>query len=251
METILTILDKFLLYLLSKTRKDAFEDGVEVLFFLLYFPGVVLFAFGLVCFVIFESFFVRNFNTGNNLKSFFLSAFVLGSIILLLSLFVKIRLKKVIEEYSETHISNVKEKKIYGVGLETELVIYPKYEMPYKEIKISTKEPFPYLKMKDFENQKITIEVLKGNESNFTSGGKTHILLKNEEEIAKLEVPEKALNYKIEEVWLIQEIVKRTCGSARDTSENVYTKILLSASVDKDRAKRFKDKEELDALLKF
>lgn len=251
METILTILDKFLLYLLSKTRKDAFEDGVEVLFFLLYFPGVVLFAFGLVCFVIFESFFVRNFNTGNNLKNFFLSAFVLGSIILLLSLFVKIRLKKVIEEYSETHISNVKEKKIYGIDSETNLILYPEYREANENTQISTKEAFSHSEMKKFENIKVTIKILKGDESSHTSGGKTQILLKNKEEIAKLEVPEKTLVYKIEEVWLIQEIVKRTCGSARDTSKNIYTKILLSASVDKDKAKRFKDKEELDSLLKF
>lgn len=247
----MTILDKFLLYLLSKTRKDAFEDGVEVLFFLLYFPGVVLFAFGLVCFVAFESFFVRNFNAEDSFKGYFLSAFILGTILLILSAFIRIRLEKVIEEHVESHVSNFKAKEFYGVGLDTNLIIYPKYGIADKDISISTQKPFSYQEMKKLEHRKVTIKILKGNEHALTSGGKTQILLKNEEEITKLEVPEIALVYKIEEVWHIQETVKRTCGPARDTSENIYTKIFLVASVDENKIKNLKDRDELDALLRF
>ena len=243
----MTILDNILLHLLAKIRKEAFEDRIGVLFFLLYFSGAVLFAFGLVCFLVFKLFFAKGFNNG--LRSLFLAAFILGSIMLLLSVLVKFRLKKAIVEHAESHVSKFKEKMIYGEGLETDLVIYPKYELPDKKIQLSTKKSFSHLKMTDFKNKKITIELLKGNEYKFTFGGKIQFLLKNEEEIAKLEVSEKALNYKIEEVWLVQEIVKRTCGPARDTSKNIYTKVLLSASVDKERAKRFKDREELEALV--
>ena len=248
---VLSILDNFLLYLLPKTRKESFDDGITTLFLFLYLPGVISFAFGLVCFVAFESFFVRNFNADDNFKGYFLSAFVLGSILLLLSIFVRIRLENVIEEHAESHVSNFKEKKIYGIDSETNLILCPEYREANENTQISTKEAFSHSEMKKFENIKVTIKILKGDESSHTSGGKTQILLKNKEEIAKFEVPEKTLVYKIEEVWLIQEIVKRTCGSARDTSKNIYTKILLSASVDKDKAKRFKDKEELDSLLKF
>lgn len=247
----MTILDKFLLYLLSKTRKDAFEDGVEVLFFLLYFPGVVLFAFGLVCFVAFESFFVRNFNAEDSFKGYFLSAFILGTILLILSAFIRIRLEKVIEEHVESHVSNFKAKEFYEVGLDTNLIIYPKYGIADKDISISTQKPFSYQEMKKLEHRKVTIKILKGKEHALTSGGKTQILLKNKEEITKLEVPERALVYKIEEVWYIQETVKRTCGPARDTSENIYTKIFLVASVDENKVKNLKDRDELDALLRL
>lgn len=254
---ILTKLDNFLLYLLSKTRKESFDDGINSLFFFLYLPGVILFAFGLlfvfylVCFVAFESFFVRNFNAEDSFKGYFLSAFILGSILLLLSAFVRIRLEKVIEEHAESHVSNFKAKEFYGVGLDTNLIIYPKYGIADKDIQISTQKPFSYQEMKKLENRKVTIKILKGNEYSFVSGGKTQILLKNEEEIAKLEVPERALVYKIEEVWRIQENVKKTCGPARDTSENIYTKIFLVASVDENKVKNLKDRSELDALLRF
>lgn len=114
---------------------------------------------------------------------------------------------------------------------------------------VSAKEPFSNEKLNSFKDRKIFIDASKEGETKVVYGGKAEVVLTNEDEITSLNVPKKALVYKIERVLLTKEITQRVCGFIKEETTTLHTKIFLSASVDESMMKKLKNQKELDNLL--
>jgi hypothetical protein len=114
---------------------------------------------------------------------------------------------------------------------------------------VSAKEPFSVNVLDSFKDRKIFIEASKEGEKKVVHGGKAEIVLTNKDEIAKLNIPKKALSYKIEKMLLTKKVTQRVCDFIEEETTTLHTKISLSASPDEDMLKKLKNQKELDALL--
>lgn len=124
-ETILKILDNILLHLLEKARKNSsedeiksFEDGINSLYFILFFPAIALFILGLILFFVFTP----NLNTVSDIEKtmgkFFVGAIFFAGFLILLDILVKSRLMSIIKKHAYIESTKVKEKEIYNPNSE-------------------------------------------------------------------------------------------------------------------------------------
>lgn len=247
--------DNILLYLLEKARKNpfeneiqSFEDGIDSLYFILFFPTIPLFIFCLVLLLGFTPNLDNILNVEKTMGRFFIGAILLAGFLILLNFLIKSRLRSIIKKHAYIESTKVEEKEVYNLDSEVELSIYTKTLREEKTI-ASAKELLSNEKLNSFKNGKVFIEASKEGETKTVYGGKAEIILTNEDEITSLNVPKGALAYKIEKVLLTKEITQRVCGFIKEETEILKTKIFLSASPDEDMLKKIKNQKELDALL--
>lgn len=247
--------DNILLYLLEKARKNpfedeiqSFEDGIDSLYFILFFPTIPLFIFCLVLLLGFTPNLDNILNVEKTMGRFFIGAILLAGFLILLNFLIKSRLRSIIKKHAYIESTKTEEKEVYNLDSEVDLSIYAKTLREEKTV-VLAKEPFSNEKLNSFKDRKIFIEASKEGEIKTVYGGKAEIILTNEDKITSLNVPKGALAYKIEKVLLTKKITQRVCGFIKEETEILKTKIFLSASVDEDMLKKIKNKKELDALL--
>lgn len=238
-----SLFDNILLHLLAKTLGETVKEKIEnfsnIFFivgsFLTFFGGFLALTTTLLCFFI---------------------AFVVGLCLVGFSYWSEGYLKKIAEKYVTIKINKMKEKEIYSANSDIDLSIYT-HDRLFDDAGIFTKKPFPHIKLEHFENEKIIIKIRKGKQERTIDGGVAKFLVRNEEEIkneiATWNVSEEVLVYKIEEVTIIPEFIEKDYKPLPicELEENVQTKIVLTASIDKERVKQIYDKRELDELLTF
>lgn len=251
----MTILDNILLHLLEKVRKisfkdeiKSFEDGIDSLYFILFFPTIPLFIFCLVLLLGFTPNLDNVFNVEKTMGKFFFGAIFFAGFLILLNFLVKSRLRSIIKKHAYVTSTKVEEKEIYSLDSDIALSVYAKSLWDYMPV-ISAKDFFSNKELNTIKDKKIVIEAHKGSAAKYLIGVKAEISLINEDEIINLDVPEKALVYQIEKVELIKETVQRVCGGIKDETETLKAKIFLSASVDEELLEEVKNKQELDDLL--
>lgn len=247
--------DNILLYLLEKARKNpfeneiqSFEDGIDSLYFILFFPTIPLFIFCLVLLLGFTPNLDNILNVEKTMGRFFIGAILLAGFLILLNFLIKSRLRSIIKKHAYIESTKVEEKEVYNLDSEVELSIYTKTLREEKTI-ASAKELLSNEKLNSFKNGKVFIEASKEGETKTVYGGKAEILLVNEDEIAKLNIPKEALNYKVEKILLTKKVTQRVCDFLKEETTAFHTKIFLSASPDEDMLKKLKNQKELDALL--
>lgn len=207
---------------------------------------------------LFES---EQLDTEFKLRCFFV-AIVVGVCLSGFSIWLKEYSRKLVYKNATIEINKMKEKEIYNADSDIDLAIYI-HNMVFDDAGIFTKESFPHVKLEYFKiksehfNEKIIIKVRKGEQERTIDGGIAKFLVRNEEEIkneiATWNVSEEVLIYKIEEVNIISELIEKDYKPLPicELEENVQTKIVLTASIDKERVKQIYDKRELDELLTF
>lgn len=258
---VLSILDNILLGSLKKFRGDTFEDRIENFGFFFFCSGVALAFCGTVLMVtpILIAAFVAMFNANIDLSwtdSFVrdvlvqgVANFVIAGVCLLIIGFLLTKhLQGIIKRYAYVESTKIEEKKIYPSDSDTEVSFYAETLRGSRTI-VSAKEPFLVNVLDSFKDRKIFIEASKEGEKKVVHGGKAEVVLTNEEEIKKLNIPKKALSYKIEKILLAKKVTKRICGFVKEETTAFHTKIFLSASPDEDMLKKIKNQKELDALL--
>lgn len=251
---IMTVLDNILLHLLEKARKiskdeiKSFEDGIDSLYFILFFPTIPLFIFCLILLLGFTPNLDNVFNVEKTMGKFFIGAIFFAGFLILLDFLVKSRLRSIIKKHAYITSTKVEEKEIYNLDSEIDLSVYAKSLWDYMPV-MSAKDFFSNKELNTIKDKKIVIETHKGSAAKYLFGVEAEISLINEDEIINLDVPEKALVYQIEKVELIKKTVQRVCGGIKDETETLKAKIFLSASVDEDMLKEIKNQKELDNLL--
>lgn len=247
--------DNILLHLLEKARKSpfedkiqSFEDGIDSLYFILFFPTIPLFIFCLILFLGFTPNLDNIFNIEKTMGRFFIEAILLAGFLILLNFLIKSRLRSIIKKHAYIESAKVEEKEVYNLDSEVELSIYTKTLREEKTI-ASAKELLSNEKLNSFKNGKVFIEASKEGETKTVYGGKAEVILTNEDEIAKLNIPKEALNYKVEKILLTKKVTQRVCDFLKEETTAFHTKISLSASPDEDMLKKIKNQKELDALL--
>lgn len=247
--------DNILLYLLEKARKSpfeneiqSFEDGIDSLYFILFFPTIPLFIFCLVLLLGFTPNLDNILNVEKTMGRFFIGAILLAGFLILLNFLIKSRLKSIIKKHAYIESTKVEEKEVYNLDSEIALSVYAKSLWDYMPV-MSAKDFFSNKELNTIKDKKIVIEAHKGCAAKYLFGVKAEISLINEDEIINLDVSEKALVYQIEKVELIKKTVQRVCGGIKDETETLKAKIFLSASVDEDMLKEIKNQKELDNLL--
>lgn len=247
--------DNILLYLLKKARKSpfedkiqSFEDGIDSLYFILFFPTIPLFIFCLVLLLGFTPNLDNILNVEKTMGKFFIGAISLAGFLILLNFLIKSRLRSIIKKHTYIEITKVEEKEIYPLDSEVELSIYAETLREEKTV-VSVKKSFSIKELNSFKDRNILIEASKEGEKKVVHGWKSEIILTNEDKIASLNAPKNALAYKIEKVLLTKGITQRVCGFIKEETETLKTKIFLSASPDEDMMKKIKNQKELDALL--
>lgn len=92
--------DNILLYLLEKARKSpfeneiqSFEDGIDSLYFILFFPTIPLFIFCLVLLLGFTPNLDNILNVEKTMGRFFIGAILLAGFLILLNFLIKSRLR--------------------------------------------------------------------------------------------------------------------------------------------------------------
>lgn len=258
----LPILDNILLHLLAKTRGKTVKEKLDNFFKISFSLGNFTTLFGAVFALIgilplpftrlSES---EQLDIELKLRCFVLAIFV-GLCISGFSIWLKKYSKKLVYNNATIEINKMKEKEIYNSDSNIDLSIYT-HNMVFDDAGIFTKELFPHIKLLFFKNEKITIEVRKGEQERTIGGGVVEFIVKNEEEIkneiATWNVSEEVLVYKIEEVTVIPEFIEKHYSPlpVLEIEEKVRTKIVLTASIDEELVKQFYDKRELDELLTF
>lgn len=259
---VLSILDNILLSLLKKFHGETFEEKIESVGFCFFYSGVTLAFFGSVLMLapMFIATTLVLFGTTNVdlswINSFVRSGLVkgianfaiAGACLLVLGFLLKKHLQRIIKKHAYIESTKVEEKEIYPLDSEVEVSFYAETLRGSKTI-VSAKEPFSVNVLDSFKDRKIFIEASKEGETKVVYSGKAEVVLTNKDEITSLNVPKKALAYKIEKILLTKEITQRVCGFIKEETETLRTKIFLSASVDEDMLKKIKNKRELDALL--
>ena len=266
---VLSILDNVLLGLIKKIRGETFEERIENIGFFFFYSGIGLAFFGSVLMLapIFigitfalsntinadpswaELSWIDSF-TKNDLVQAIVNFVIAGVSVLILGFLLKKYLKGIIKKHAYIESTNVEEKEIYTPDSEVDVNVYAETFCAEKTL-VSAKEPFSNEKLNSFKDRKIFIDASKEGETKVVYGGKAEVVLINENEIASLNVPEEALNYKIEKVLLIKEIAQKVCGYIKEEVETLQTKLFLSASVDKERLEKIQSQKELDALLEL
>lgn len=259
---VLSILDNILLSFLKRFRGDTFEERVENFGFLFFYSGVALAFFGSVLtlapmfiattLVLFGTTNIDLSWTDSFVRSGLIQGIanfvIAGVCLLILGFLLTKHLQGIIKKHAYIESTKVEEKEIYPLESETEVSIYTETLRGAKTI-VPAKEPFSIKELDSFKDRKIFIEASKEGEKKVVRGGKAEVVLTNEEEIKKLNIPKKALSYKIEKILLAKKVTKRVCGFIKEDIENLQTKIFLSASVDEERLEEAKNKQELDDLL--
>ena len=240
----MTILDKTLLYLLSKFNGETLEERSNNLTFIPFLLGTTLLFASLVSLmfgVITNSFFSQG-----GVFQFFISFFVLGIFFIFLNAFLEKYLKNLIKRHTIIEHSKVKSKEIYKPTSEIELSI----RALGMEKPISTKETFSNEELNNIKDGRVIIKASKKGEEKTIYAKEVEISLINKDETVALNVPEEALVYQIEGVSLTKETEQKVCGSIKEKEATILrTKIFLSASVDEERLEEVKNKQELDDLL--
>lgn len=237
--------NKTLLYLLSKADGETLEERVNNLTFITFLLGVVLLLaslFSLMGAAMFYGTILQE-----RLFHCFVSLAILGVVVYNLNFLLGYYLLKLIKKYTTIENSKTKEKEIYNSASDIELSI----RGIGMKTPILSKETFSNEELNDIKDRRIIIKASNKGEDKEISGGEVSVLLINENEIASLNVPEEALNYKIEKVLLIKEIAQKVCGYIKEEVEILQTKLFLSASVDKERLEKIQSQKELDALLEL
>lgn len=258
----LSLLDNILLGSLKRFRGDTFEERIRNFGFLFFYSGFSLFFSGMVL-TLAPSFIgtVLLFLGGKvdlsaidkAVKSgwiFFMNFLILGVILFLVGFLLKMHLQRIIKRYAYIESTKVEEKEVYNLDSEVNLKIRAE-TLGGKKTIISAKEPFSNEKLNNFGDKYIFIEASKEGETNIAYGGKAEILLVNEDEIAKLNIPKEALNYKVEKILLTKKVTQRVCDFLKEETTTLHTKVFLSASPDEDMLKKLKNQKELDALLRL
>lgn len=257
----LSLLDNILLSVLSKTQGINFEEKIDNVKFIFFYSGMTLFFSGVVL-ILGPSFIgtvLLYFGAKVDLSSiyktvnngwiqFFMNFVILGVILFILGFLLGKHLQGIIKRYAYIESTKVEEKEVYNLDSEVNLNIRAETLGGEKTV-ISAKEPFSNKKLNNFRDKYIFIEASKEGETKIAYGGKAEILLVNEDEIAKLNIPKEALSYKIEKMLLTKKVTQRVCGFIKEETTTLHTKIFLSASPDEDMMKKIKNQKELDALL--
>ena len=240
----MTILDKTLLYLLSKFNGETLEERSNNLTFIPFLLGTTLLFASLVSLmfgVITNSFFSQG-----GVFQFFISFFVLGIFFIFLNAFLEKYLKNLIKRHTIIEHSKVKSKEIYKPTSEIELSI----RALGMEKPISTKETFSNEKLNNIKDGCVIVKASKKGEEKTIYAKEVEISLINKDETVALNVPEEALVYQIEGVSLTKETEQKVCGFIKEKETTIVrTKIFLSASVDEELLEKVKNKQELDDLL--
>lgn len=238
------VLDKTLLYLLSKADGETLEERSNNLTFISFLLGTTL------LFATFLSFLygviTNNFFPQKRVFHFFVGCLVSGASMTFLNAFLENYLKKLIKKHTTIENSKAKSKEIYKPASKVELSI----RALGTDTPVSTKETFSNEKLNKLKDRRVIIEAFKNGEVKSISGGEVEVTLTNKDEITSLNVPEEALVYKIEGVSLTKEIEQKNCGFIKEKETTIFrTKISLSASVDEELLEKIKDQKELDDLL--
>ena len=259
---VLSILDNILLGSLKRFRGDTFEERIENFGFLFFYSGVALAFCGSVLmlapmFIGTTLVLLGSTKTDlswvdsyveNALVQWIVNFVIAGACLLILGFLLTKHLQGIIKKYAYIESTKVEEKEIYPLDSEVEVSFYAETLRGSKTI-VSAKEPFSVNVLDSFKDRKIFIEASKEGETKVVYGGKAEVVLTNKDENTSLNVPKKALAYKIEKILLTKEITQRVCGFIKEETEALKTEIFLSASVDEDMMKRIKNQKELDALL--
>lgn len=257
----LSLLDNILLNVLSKTQGSNFEEKIDNVKFVFFYSGIVLFFSGAVL-IIAPSFigtFLLFFGAKVDLSAiheavnngwiqFFMNFVILGVILFILGFLLKKHLEGIIKRYAYIESTKVEEKEIYPLDSEVEVNFYAETLRGSKTI-VSAKDLFSVNVLDSFKDRKIFIEASKEGEKKVVHGGKAEIVLTNKDEIAKLNIPKEALNYKVEKILLTKKVTQRVFDFLKEETTVFHTKISLSASPDEDMLKKLKNQKELDALL--
>ena len=257
----LSLLDNILLSVLSKTQGGSFEEKINNVKFVFFYSGISLFFSGAVL-IIAPSFIgtaLLYFGAkvdlptiyealNNGWVQFFMNFVILGVILFILGFLLGKHLQGIIKRYAYIESTKVEEKEVYNLDSEVNLNIRAETLGGEKTI-ISAKEPFSNKKLNNFGDKYIFIEASKEGETKIAYGGKAEILLINEDEVAKLNIPKEALSYKVEKILLTKKVTQRVCNFLKEETTTLHTKIFLLASVDEDMLKKIKNQKELDALL--
>ena len=238
------VLDKTLLYLLSKADGETLEERSNNLTFISFLLGTTL------LFATFLSFLygviTNNFFPQKRVFHFFVGCLVSGASMTFLNAFLENYLKKLIKKHTTIENSKAKSKEIYKPASEIELSI----RALGTEKPISTKETFSNEELNNIKDGCVIIKASKKGEEKTIYAKEVEISLTNKNETAALNVPEEALVYKIEGVSLTKEIEQKICGFIKEKETTIFrTKISLSASVDEELLEKIKDQKELDDLL--
>ena len=257
----LSLLDNILLSILSKTQGINFEEKIDNVKFVFFYSGMTLFFSGVVLILgpsfigtvllyfgakvdlsaIYEA-------VNNGWIQFFMNFVILGVILFILGFLLGKHLQGIIKRYAYIESTKVEEKEIYPLDSEVEVNFYAETLRGSKTI-VSAKELFSVNVLDSFKDRKIFIEASKEGEKKVVYGGKAEIVLTNKDEITKLNIPKKALSYKIEKMLLTKKVTQRVCGFIKEETTTLHTKISLLASPDEDMLKKLKNQKELDALL--
>lgn len=236
-------LDKTLLYLLSKADGETPEEKASNFIFIIFLLGVILLLSGLFSLMGVAMFYGTILQ--ERLFHCFVTLAILGVIVSILNFLLGDYLIKLVKKHTTIENSKTKEKEIYNSTSDIELSI----RGIGTNTSILTKGTFSNEKLNSMKEKRVIIKASNRGEDKEISGGEVEIILTNEDEIAKLNIPEEALTYQIEKVDLIKETAQKVCGSIKEDIENLQTKLFLSASVDKKRLEEVKNKQELDDLL--
>lgn len=259
---VLSILDNILLGSLKRFRGDTFEDRIENFGFFFFCSGVALAFLGSVLmlapmFIVTTLVLLGSTNTDLSWIDLFvrkeliqgIASFVIAGVCLLILGFLLTKhLQGIINKHAYIESTKVEEKEIYPLESDTEVSIYAE-TLRAEKTNVSAKEPFSIKELNSFKDRKIFIEASKEGEKKVVRGGKVEIVLTNEDEITKLNIPKEALSYKIEKILLTKKVTQRVCDFIKEETTSFHTKIFLSASVDEDMQKKLKNQKELDALL--
>lgn len=237
------ILDNTLLYLLSKADGETPEEKVNGFTFITFLLGVILLLAGL--FSLMGAAIFYNTILQERLFHCFVSLAILGAVVSFLNFLLGDYLLKLIKKHTTIENSKIKEKEIYNSASDIELSV----RGIGTDTSILTKETFSNEELSDIKDRRVIIKASNKGEDKEISGGEVEFILTNKDEIAKLNVPEEALVYRIEKADLIKETAQRVCGSIKEDIKTLQTKIFLSASVDEDMLKEIKNQKELDDLL--
>lgn len=238
------ILDKTLLYLLSKADGETSEEKIANFTFLSSLLGTYSLFFSFLTFL--YGVITNDFFNQGRVFQIFIIVFALGISLTILKIFLDKYLKKLIEKHTVIERSKAKSKEIYKPTSEVELSI----RALGTEKPILTKETFSNEELNNIKDGCVIIKASKKGEEKTIYAEEVEISLTNKDETAALNVPEEALVYKIEGVSLTKETEQKVCGFIKEKEATILrTKIFLSASVDEELLEKVKNKQELDDLL--
>lgn len=235
--------NKILLYLLSKADGETSEEKASNFVFIIFILGVILLLAGLFSLMGAAMFYGTILQ--ERLFHCFVTLAILGVVVSILNFLLGDYLLRLIKKHTTIENPKIKEKEIYNSASDIELSI----RGIGTNTSILTKETFSNEELNDVKDRRVIIKASNKGEDKEISGGEVEIILTNEDEIAKLNVPEEALVYKIKKVLFIKETAQKVCGSIKEEVKTLQTKLFLFASVDEERLEKIKSQKELDDLL--